>query len=766
MENKKITTSTQNNNSPPVGKFRTLYDYGFSVFPLKPRKKKPRGPWEQYQAARPTPGEIDTWERELSNHEVAGVCGAVSGVVGLDIDTPDGQQEAEQRGLPRTPSVKTGKGRHYYFKHPGVEVHNFAKGRGGKEKFPGIDFRGDGGYVVGPGSVHEDTGTLYSWEISPDESDFAEMPSWLLEYVTDTKKNERKGTTTTRTDEKTYQDTTRYDKYVQAALDGERDKVRSAHEGERNDTLNRAAFSIGQLVAGGFLTEENATAELTAAGLETGLATDEVRSTVRSGLNAGMKEPRTIPDATERNEYHGGNGNTATWRTTDLGNSERLVYHYGKKLRYNHTRKCWLFWDGTRWATDESGKAEALAKKTARGILNEAKQFKGEAYGEILKWAAQSENATRITGMMKLATSDRTIAVTQAELDCNGWLLNLKNGTYDLQSGSFRQHEQADLLTRVSPVAYDPAAECPTWLAFLNRVFDENTEVIFFIQQALGYSLTADTTEQCFFMLWGSGRNGKSTLMNLVQWLLGDYAQTTRFETLLTKRTDTVGDDLAPLDGARLVCALEGEYGRTLAESLVKQLTGGDPIAARFLYGNYFNFVPRFKLWLATNHRPNIRGTDLAIWRRVKLIPFTVTIPEDEVDVHLSDKLKAEGSGILNWLLAGVESWQERGLITPDTINAATAEYRAEMDILSDWMNECCEIGPQHRDYFSALRESYMSWCTENKEREISKTAFKGALTERGFDTTRGTGNKVVVRGIRAKTEDIFSASDHEGETW
>ena len=754
MQNTKTDTPTQDTtNAPPTGNFRALSDYGFSIFPLLQRSKKPAVKWEPYQTARPTPDEIETWEHEHERRNVAVICGAVSGVVVLDIDSDEGQQEAERRGLPQTPSVKTGKGRHYYFKHPGFEVHNFAKGRGGKEKMPGIDFRGDGGYVVGAGSIHE-SGAVYHWDVSPDECEFAEMPSWLSAYLKDEEKNERKGTTTARTDAEAHPNTGRFAKYVQTALDNETQKIRSAPVGERNDTLNRAAFNIGQLVGGGYLTDAEALHPLTAAGLDAGLETNEVLDTVQSGLNAGKKEPRTIPDTTAREDPDDGGG-PLTWRLTDMGNSERLAHHHGNKLRYNHTRKCWLIWDGTRWATDvNNSKAEALAKKTARGILNEARQCKGDAYGDILKHAARSENAAKIAGMLKLATSDQSIAVTQDKMDVNGWLLNLKNGTYDLQSETFRKHEQADLLTKVSPVAYDPAATCPKWLQFLNRIFANDAELIFFIQQALGYTLTAETTEQCFFLLWGAGRNGKSTLMNLIQWLLGDYSQAARVETLMIKRNENVGDDLAVLDGARLVAAMEGEQGRRLAEGLVKQLTGGDKVTARFLYGMYFNFEPRFKIWLATNHKPGIRGSELAIWRRVKLVPFTVTIPENEVDPYLPDKLKAEGPGILNWLLQGCASWREKGLITPEVVRAATEAYRAEMDILSDWLAESCEVGPRHVARFSALFASYQKWCEENSERTITKKAFGMALSERGFDSGTIGANVKTRLGLRVISED------------
>jgi putative DNA primase/helicase len=287
--------------------------------------------------------------------------------------------------------------------------------------------------------------------------------------------------------------------------------------------------------------------------------------------------------------------------------------------------------------------------------------------------------------------------VIPEHLDQDPWLFNVENGTIDLKTGELRPHERGALITKLAPVQYDREAECPTWWKFLMRIFNGNLALIEFLQKAVGYALTGSTREQCLFFLHGLGANGKSTLLEIIHTLLGDYAHRTSSETFLIKKSGGIPNDVAALRGARLVGAVEVESGRRLAEVLIKEMTGGDRISARFLHAEWFDFKPEFKIFLAANHKPVIRGTDHAIWRRIHLIPFNVQIPKPEQDRDLPEKLKAELPGILNWALEGCQMWQLYGLEPPAEVQAATQDYREEMDP-GRLPGRVLHCGPESRD--------------------------------------------------------------------
>jgi putative DNA primase/helicase len=345
--------------------------------------------------------------------------------------------------------------------------------------------------------------------------------------------------------------------------------------------------------------------------------------------------------------------------------------------------------------------------------------------------------------MVKLAESEPGIPVTPAQLDADPWVLNVLNGVLDLCTGKLREHRRDDLLTKLAPVAYDAAAVCPTWEAFLSRVLAGDVELIRFAQKALGYSLTGSTQEQCLFMLYGTGANGKSTFIQTISVLLGDYAQQTPTETLLVKTGGTVNNDVARLQGARWVAAVEAEHGKRLAEVQVKQVTGGDTITARFLYGEYFEYQPAFKLWLAVNHKPVVQGTDHAIWRRIRLLPFAVTIPDAEQDKRLTEKLRAELPGILRWAVEGCLAWLQEGLEPPSVVKRATGDYRAEMDVITAFLQDCCVVEPQREVSTSELYKEYVDWCTQMGESAISKKALSAVLKERGCTQGRRSSERL-----------------------
>lgn len=447
------------------------------------------------------------------------------------------------------------------------------------------------------------------------------------------------------------------------------------------------------------------------------------------------------------------------YHTTDLGNAQRLVAQHGSDLHYVYRWGQWLIWDDTRWEMDETGEIERRAKHTVRTIYQEAGNAQdSEDRKALAKWAYKSESQNRIGAMIALARSEPGIAVAHTELDANPMLLNVGNGTLDLRTGTLRPHQRQDLTTKRIGTNYDAGAKCPRWLQFLDRILASDQDLIAFVQKAVGYTLTGDVSEQCLFFMHGNGKNGKSTFTETVMQLLGDYAQKAPTEMLIQKNNGPgIPNDIARLPGARFVVAAELEEGKRLAESVVKDLTGGDTMTARFMRQEWFEFQPSHKLWIYGNHKPIIRGTDDGIWRRLRLIPFTVQIPEEEQDPKLKEKLQEELPGILAWAVEGCRQWYAQGLGLPLAVQAATSGYRSEMDALGAYLDENCMIGPRYQVAFKALYADYVEWCETNGERPLGGRRFGNELNQRGYIASKGTGNEAIRLGLglMAKTEDL-----------
>lgn len=425
---------------------------------------------------------------------------------------------------------------------------------------------------------------------------------------------------------------------------------------------------------------------------------------------------------------------------TDLGNARRFLIAHGPDLRYCHPLQRWFVWDDRRWKEDLTGEVVSRAKDTVRAMYAEAAAEEDDRRRkDLAKHALRSEAAPKIRAMVELLKTEPGIPILPEELDRDPWLLNCQNGTLDLRTGELRPHNPADLLTKVVPVAYDPNATCPEWFRFLDRIMAGRAGLVTFLQRAVGYSLTGLTDERVLFILYGSGANGKSTFLETVALLLGDYAMRTTTETLLARERDSVPNDVARLRGARFAYASEAEEGRRLAEARIKDLTGGDTITARFLHQEWFEFRPEFTLFLGTNHRPVVRGTDAAIWDRIRLIPFDVRIPESErlPRRELMARFQAELPGILAWCVRGCLEWQEHGLGMPTEVREATGAYRAEMDVLAQFLDECCIVNPLAKAKAGDLYRAYAEWCEANGERPLAQRNFGMRLTERGFEPYR-----------------------------
>jgi putative DNA primase/helicase len=412
---------------------------------------------------------------------------------------------------------------------------------------------------------------------------------------------------------------------------------------------------------------------------------------------------------------------------------------YGRDIRYNAAWKKWIVWNGKHWETDESG---ALIHEKGLVMIRNfyAELLKSDDHKErieIEKFGMISESVRRREAFVKAAQYIKELNIKSEDFDANPWLLNVKNGTIDFSTGEFMEHSQEEMITKVANVEYDQKADCPLWKKFIREIMDYKEELINFVQTAAGWALTGDTSEQTMFILFGSGANGKSTFLNTIMYILGDYATATPTETFMKKSGDQTTNDIARLRGIRFVTTTEAEQGRRLSEPLIKKITGNDQMTARFLYGEYFNFTPTFKIWMATNHKPIIKGTDHGIWRRIKLIPFTTRIEEENQDKHLEQKLREEANGILNWLVAGTERWKREKLRAPKIVLAATDEYRGEMDVIGNFMRDRCVQEKNATIRIRELYKAYSDWCEENREHPASERILSMRLKELGFVQNR-----------------------------
>ncbi len=429
---------------------------------------------------------------------------------------------------------------------------------------------------------------------------------------------------------------------------------------------------------------------------------------------------------------------------TDAGNAERFAARHGCTLRFVHRWGRWLLWDEQRWALDDRGEVRGLMVETARALFAEAALLEdATARARLAKHALTLERRDRIVAALDLATSKPPIAVVPDELDRDPDLLNVPNGAIDLRSGKLLPHDPARLLSKLAPVPYEPAAEAPLWRAVLERVLPD-PEVRAYVQRAAGYSLTGNVSEHALFFCYGTGANGKSTFLETLREMLGEgeYAKAAQPDLLLAKRQDRHPVERADLRGMRLVSTVEAGEERAWDGARVKELTGGDTISARLLYGGPFSFAPSHKFWVAANHKPRVAGSDLGFWRRVHLVPWTVTIPEEERDLELRTKLRAELPGILRWAVEGCLEWRRIGLRPPPAVLAATREYRSHEDMIGAFVEERCLEKRDGRVDGAALYAVYRGWAERGGERPLTARAFGDALEERGHERARANGRR------------------------
>lgn len=444
-------------------------------------------------------------------------------------------------------------------------------------------------------------------------------------------------------------------------------------------------------------------------------------------------------------------------RMNDLGNARILVRLCGHDVRWCQAMpgEGWMLWDGAKWTPDTTRKVFRLADSVGEewrrrappeitDLVVDAKEKKqNEARKKAMAHADKCESAAGYRNMLEMLRSRISIAVTPDAWDADPLFVNTPDATYDLRRVRRYAPRRSDLITRVTSTGAS-TDDCPTWKAFLLQIMDGNQEMVDFLQRAAGYCLTGDTSEQCMFVAYGTGGNGKGVFLNTLKAIIGTYAQGAQVETFVDRKKGGIPNDLAALAGARFVLCSEPDEGAPLAEGLIKTVTGQDTVTARFLNREFFDFIPQFKLWMMTNHKPPIKGTDKGIWRRLRLVPFTVSIPKAEQDRELPQKLVKEYPAILGWMIEGLKAWRKVGLLPPAAVLDASEQYRLEMDTLADFLADRCEVNLSGTAENALIYASYSEWAKDNGLRPRPHKWLTQQLTSRGYkqDPSRASGKR------------------------
>jgi putative DNA primase/helicase len=680
----------------------------------------------------------------------------------VDLDGPTGKAtlaelERERGQLPKTVVQLTpNKGAHLLFNWPGYPVPNSA-GRIG----PGVDIRGDGGYIVGPGSRTPNGTYRFALGRTPEDVEIAPAPLWLLKLIGH--KPPPGEAVSASPPNLAADELARGKAYAEAAFQSERERLQKAPLHQRNNTLNICGFKLGRFVARGFLEGARVTAELSQIAKAIGLDDGEIGPTIDSGLKAGLKNPALLPSekagATKRApslpivRSDETTKKLAALGEDDIANAERFVLRYGHRVIFSETRG-FLVFDGKRYRPNALLRCVGLAKDVVLKIADENQYLEGEeARARRAKFAHASRSKVAIDRLLEL--TKHMLLVDDNVLDADPWLLNTESSTIDLYTGRYHPHDPRDLITKICPVKAKPNSKCPIFDKFIERITGGDSDLAAYIQRAVGYTLTGKTSEQVLFFVHGKrGNNGKSTFVNLIRKMLGDYAAHTPTETLLVKSYDNaIPADLARLEGKRLVTAVEAKVGRQLDEAKIKAMTGGDPITARHLYQSFSEFTPQFKLWFVANDRPHVRATDDAIWRRIRVITLNVQIPPDEVDPDLPAMLRDELPGVLSWAIRGTRAWLKDGLAEPESVVAASASWRKAVDHVRRFASETLITGCAPTEVILAgeLYSRFKSWCNKNGERAMSSAQFKARLEEMLDMTHARTKHGSEWRGVRWK---------------
>lgn len=746
---------------------------GWPVFPVKRADKRPYTV-HGFKDATTDPEQIKKWWSTWPEANIGVPTGQVSGMFVVDVDNLDNAPP----GLPPTRIARTGRGgMHILFKHPGVPVRNSQSALA-----KGVDVRGDGGYIVAPPSIHEN-GTQYRWEPGP--ATLAPAPESVLAKVKQLVQDAPQAAVVRK-----------YPPATPEVLEQARSVLNSmgpAIQGLGGDQLtyqvcctllNDFALTTGEAIP--LLTEWNDGCQPPWDLKDLLLKLDNARNYAQSNYghlrDNPLREEWTDPDLSVLVDDDNENS------PSDLGNALWFSKLHGANFRFVAEWRTWLRWGNTHWTKDEGAaaaqramvavadKLKALAKEQTQKVNQLSDQLQAltsagleavttreddirtEKLREDIQLAENKAKSYRgriqmlhsangLQSALRVAQIDSRLSIVAAAVDSDPMLLNVANGTVDLRTGELREHQREDHLTRITPVHYDPAAQCLAWQNFLATTVAP--DVAGYLQRAVGYTLSGSVTAQCLFFLWGNGANGKSTFVNVVRRLLGDYAQTGA-ASLLEATPGKHPTDVADLASARMVTLTETESNRPFPAALIKTLTSEEPIRTRKMGQDFWQYMPTHKLWISGNHKPNIHDTDDGIWRRIHLIPFTRTVAPADRDPNLTAKLCSELPGILNWAIEGCRQWQrDGGMVSTPTLDNALLEYRSEEDIFNAFVQEVCIVDPAVSTPRTEIWCAFDTWVkVASAKAKPNRNRFYAELLRLGFRTVNSNGQRCV-KGLK-----------------
>jgi len=691
--------------------FRIIQNYirlGFPVFPVhwlssgicscgKACKSPGKHPLTQhgFYDASVDEGVIRDWSRRFPKANWAIVTGESSKLVVIDIDSDRGGFDTWTRLLQNhlepftTVKVRSGRGgKHIWFQQPGGVRIPCSQGVLGQ----GIDVRGDGGYILVPPSQTQDS---YQFETPLDTTPISEMPGWIIESLTASNHSN-----------------------IQACNaivpQGQRHNA-IISEGKRMKSRYHSVKDLFQYLKSYYITE-----------CEPGdhpVSDDEIAAIASWVMNSGLQHP-----------------------LTDLGNSERFSKQHKHHARWCEEKGCWLIWNGQYWVTDKDLQIVKYAHDTVRSINDEARNCSENEEFSIKRHALRSESSMRIHAMLDHAKP--YMAISMSEFENDPLFINVQNGILDLRTGVLSPHQSDRFFSRIIDTLFDPAAKCFHWERFLTVITGADQDLMDFLQRAVGYSLTGLTDEQCLFFIYGPGKNGKTTFIETLHMIFGDYSIKTDAKLLLEDKNFNDKQYAAQLVGIRFVSANEVADCKRMNETVIKDLTGGDKILARSLYKEPFTFKPSHKLWMYGNNKPQITGQDEGIWRRIRVIPFTVSIPKESTlpQSVLLQQFKEEASGILSWAVRGCLDWQRNGLVIPKSVQEATSEYRYEEDVVQHFIDDVCVSEASGQIEKNELFQLFRAWCYQLGNLEFEQKSqkwFTKQLTRLGF-SQQGHGRKFI----------------------
>lgn len=661
-----------------------LLTLGFSVVPSGAGKdgKAPSVDWKGFQDTPADEAQIERWQEELAPKLWGIVTNASVGVIEADTSATR-KQLTKSIGQPHVISPRGGC--HWYF---ATENHPFKTAAG---ILPGIDSRGVGGFINITGESRFGEYQILSLPGQNNLYPYEKLPKDLLAAMNSGKPKETHPVN------------------------------EPIPQGKRNAQLASIAGAMRKQGAAQ-ATIETALLDTNATRCQPPLSDAEVLSIAQS---ISQYEPK--PD----------NDNHRHYNLSDYGNAERLVSQYGDSIHYSTERKMWLLWTSKVWEWDQGGiLIGRLAKKTERGIYKEAsEEVDDPVRAKIAKHALASEAQSRLDAMIISATTEAGIVISLPELDKDNMLFNISNGTIDLRTGKLKPHDKADLITRLVPIEYNPDAECPMWNKFLNDTTDGDEDLQYYLQLIFGVCLTGDMLDQIFFYLYGLGQNGKSTFTTMLLDLTGDYGM--RVDSALFLEADYgrgATEALANIRGKRVVVSSEVPEGKHLNTGLLKDLAGGgEALRARRLYEHEVEFKPTCKVVMFGNYKPTVKESTLALWRRLKLVPFTHTVSDADRDSFLGEKLRGELPGVLAWAVRGCANWQAaRFLDEPAVITNATKEYKSDEFLLADFLTDCCDMGADLTTEQAVMKKAYHKWCEVNSTKPLGPKKFATRLAEKG----------------------------------